>query len=157
MRFKRVWLRQFMSMGRRTTSEIFFTTKSMHSWTRELICKKSLEIRIEMTFLMSRFGTFSPAIFVEFERASYWFKAVVYKFVPDDIMFWEFNKLLYYCFYLCLKYLINHSKIFTSQCTEISMSSTDVASVRYSSKYFICDTNKFFSQVKSLFIFLFSS
>jgi hypothetical protein len=58
---------------------------------------------------------------------------------------------------LSFKYFINHSKILMSQCTEISMSSTDYVSCRYYSKYFIWDNNKFFSHMKSLLTFLFSS
>ena len=58
---------------------------------------------------------------------------------------------------LSFKYLINHSNIFMSQCTEMSMSSSDYASCKYCSKYFIWLSSKIFSHLKSLLTFLFSS
>lgn len=115
-----------MSMGSLTTSCRLSITKSMHSCTSPFICKKSLDIRIEMTFLISSFGLYS----------SYGFEISV-------------------SFYF--RYFISHSKILMSQWTLISISSTEVASVRYFSKYFICVTNRSFSQVKSLLTFRFSS
>lgn len=111
-------------MGSLTTSCRFSITKSTHSCTKTFIYKKSLEIRIEMTFLMSSVG---PPLSTGNSDSFY------------------------------LRYFISHSNIFISQCTLISISSTDVASVRYFSKYFIWVTNRSFSQVKSLFTFLFSS
>lgn len=124
----RFWLRQFISIGSLTTSWIFSITKSIHSCTNIFICKKSLDIRIEMTFLISSFGIGSSL--AKATSAPYSFS---------------------------LRYFISHSNILMSQCTLISMSSTEVASVKYFSKYFMCVTKRSFSQVKSLLIFLFSS
>lgn len=115
-----------MSIGSRTTSCKLSLTKSMHSCTSPFICKKSLDISIEITFFMSSFGPSSSSYF--WESPSFYFR-----------------------------YFISHSNIFISQCTLISISSTDVASVRYFSKYFIWVTRRSFSQVKSLLTFLFSS
>ena len=112
-----------MSIGSLTTSCKFSMTKSMHSCTSTLICKKSEEIRIDMTFFMSNLGPLSSYI-----SASFYFK-----------------------------YFMSHSKILMSQCTLMSISSTEVASVRYFSKYFMCVTSKSFSQVKSLLTLRFSS
>jgi len=56
-----------------------------------------------------------------------------------------------------LIYCISHSKICTSQCTLMSMSSALEFSFSYFSKYFIRLSNTLFSQMKSLLIFLDSS
>lgn len=52
---------------------------------------------------------------------------------------------------------INQSKIYISQCTEMSMSSIELAPLRYLSKYFMWVNKIDFSHLKSLFTFLFSS
>ena len=50
-----------MSMGNLTTSCRFSITKSMHSCTSPFISKKSLDIRIEITFFISSFGPIAPS------------------------------------------------------------------------------------------------
>lgn len=122
--FIKLWFKQFISIGSRTTSWRFSITKSTHSWTKTFIYKKSLDIRIEITFFISNAG---PLV-------SY----------GDSESFY-------------FKYFISHSNILISQCTLMSISSTEVASVKYFSKYFIWVTRRSFSHVKSLLTFLFSS
>ncbi len=108
--FNKVLLRQFMSIGSLTTSLRLSTTKLVHSSTKQSIYKKSLLINIEMTFLISSLGN----------------KSYDYGCTID-------TSLSFFMF----KYLINHSNILISQWTLISISSADVASVKYFSKYFI--------------------
>lgn len=126
--FTKLEFRQFISIGSRTTSCKFLITKSIHSYTRVAIYRKSLEIRMEMTFLISNFGAGSSGFYYYY----------LWGLMP-------------------YKYFMSHSNILISQWTLISISSTDVASVRYFSKYFMWVTRSSFSQVKSLLTFLFSS
>lgn len=57
------WFRQFISIGKRTTSWMFSVTKSMHSCTRSFIWRKSLEMRMEITFFMSKRGVVSSCVY----------------------------------------------------------------------------------------------
>mmetsp|Transcript_29558 Transcript_29558/g.28754 ORF Transcript_29558/g.28754 Transcript_29558/m.28754 type:complete len:212 (-) Transcript_29558:664-1299(-) len=112
----RLELRQFMSMGSRTTSEMLDLMNYTHSCTNCCIPRKSELINMEITFFKSSLGSL-----------------------------------------LSFKYFMSHSKILMSQWTEMSMSSKDYASYKYYSKYFICERRRFFSHLKSLLTFLFSS
>ena len=49
-----------------------------------------------------------------------------------------------------LMYCMSHSKMLTSQCTEMSISSGDDVSFRYFSKYFMCRSRMFSEHLKSL-------